>query len=96
MKMSRPAQKVENDIDFPVLGCSGELIRYNLTILSTTLEGSVAPPACLALLLHRSQLPSLASASPIKDLAPVLGVQLKVEGQVMERQKGPGGHSSWL
>lgn len=30
MKSSSPALKVENGIDFPVLGCSGELIRYNL------------------------------------------------------------------
>lgn len=39
MKRSRSALKVENGIDFSVLGCSGELIRYNLIDLSSALEG---------------------------------------------------------
>lgn len=39
MKRSRSALKVENGIDFPVLGCSGELIRYSLIASSSTREG---------------------------------------------------------
>lgn len=39
MKRSRSALRVENGIDFPVLGRSGELIRYSLVASSSTLEG---------------------------------------------------------
>lgn len=42
MKRSRSALKVESSIDFPVLGCSGELIRCSLTALSSAQEGPQA------------------------------------------------------
>lgn len=90
MKMSRPAQKVENDIDFPVLGCSGELIRYNLRAHPAPWRGLWRPlPASL---LHSTAASSPAQQplqTPRRTLPPVLAVQLRVEGQVLGEQKRP-------
>lgn len=47
--------EVENDTDFAVLVCSGELTSYNLTGVATTLEGPrvCGTPSLPASLLHR-------------------------------------------
>lgn len=86
---SRPALKVEN-IDFPALSCSRELIRYNLTGVHHP-GGVCGAPCCLAPPHHRQELPNPAPANPVKWLAICpRGPAQRGEGQVMVGQKRPG------
>ena len=95
MRSSRPALKVENGIDFPVLGCPGELIRCNLTA-STTLQGSVVPPVCLDSLLCRGQFPNPAFASPMKCLTLCPQGSSSDSGGTGDNGQKEGGHRSLL